>query len=108
MKELKHLQLFEEFTNTEKIEINEDLDYNEEESFINEELSNLQQEYREFFRCMLDCYDIKSPSSLSVSKKKEFFNNISKYWVKGKGLTKDLEDIKEEICGEENNCDKED
>jgi len=68
---------------------------------VNEELSNLQKEYREFFRAMLDCYEVTSPTKLSDEKKKEFFNDISKYWVKGKGLTKSLEDIKKDICGEE-------
>ena len=86
MKELKHLKLYEDFSI--------------EDISVNEELSTLQQEYREFFRFMLDCYDVKSQAQLSDDKKKEFFNNISKYWVKGKGLTKDLEDIKEDICGE--------
>ncbi len=66
---------------------------------LNEELSNLQKEYREYFKFMLDCYDVKSPSKLSDEKKKEFFDNIKKYWVKGQGVTKDLEKIKEDICG---------
>ena len=68
---------------------------------INEELSELQKEYRKYFKFMLDCYDVTSPSKLSEEKKLEFFDNIKKYWVKGEGYTKDLEDIKIEICGEE-------
>jgi len=68
---------------------------------INEKLSELQKEYREFFRFMLDCYDVKSPSKLSEEKKKEFFNNINKYWIKGKGPIKELDKIKEDICGKE-------
>ena len=67
---------------------------------INEELSLLQKEYREYFKFMLDCYDVNSPSKLSDEKKSEFFDNIKKYWVKGKGVTKDLEKIKIDICGE--------
>ena len=66
---------------------------------VNEKLSPLQEEYREYFKFILDCYDVKSPSKLSDDKKKEFFDNINKYWTKGKGATKDLEKIKEDICG---------
>jgi hypothetical protein len=70
-------------------------------NIMNESLSDLQKEYREYFRFMLDCYEVTSPSKLSEKKKIEFFDNIKKYWVKGKGVTKDLEDIKIDICGEE-------
>jgi len=66
---------------------------------INEALSKLQTEYREYFKHMLKCYDVSSPSKLSDEKKSEFFDNIKKYWVKGKGCTKSLEDIEEDICG---------
>ena len=68
---------------------------------LNEGLSPLQKEYREFFKFMLDCYKVKSPAKLSEDKKKEFFNNIDKYWVKGKGATKDLKEIEKDICGKE-------
>jgi len=84
---MKHILLFEKF-------LNEDMD-------LNEKLSPLQKEYREFFKFMLDCYDVKSHSNLSEEKKKEFFNNIDKYWVKGKGVTKDLKEIEKDICGKE-------
>ena len=67
---------------------------------VNEKLSSLQKEYREYFKFMLKCYDIKSPSKLSDEKKKEFFNNVKKYWIKGKGVSKDFEKIEKEICGE--------
>lgn len=83
MKTIKNWQQFNE-NNSEK---------------LNEALSNLQKEYREFFRTMLDCYEVSSPTKLSDEKKKEFFDNVKKYWVKGKGCTKSLEDIKEEVCG---------
>lgn len=66
---------------------------------INEKLSSLQQEYRDYFKFMLKCYNVKSPATLSEEKKKEFFDNIAKYWVKGKGVSKDLNNIKEDICG---------
>jgi len=68
--------------------------------FINEKLSELQKEYRQYFRMMLDCYEVSSPAKLSDEKKIEFFDNVKKYWVKGKGATKSLEDIKIDICGE--------
>ena len=71
---------------------------------INEKLSALQEDYREYFKCILDCYDVKSPAKLSDEKKKEFFDNVNKYWTKGKGATKDLDKIKEEICGK--SCDE--
>jgi len=66
---------------------------------LNEELSDLQTAYREYFKFMLDCYDVKSPSKLPEAKKKEFFDNIKKYWTKGKGVTKDFDKIKVDICG---------
>jgi len=72
--------------------------YNES---VNEKLSALQEEYREYFKCILDCYGVKSPAKLSEEKKKEFFDNVAKYWTKGKGATKDLEKIKEDICGKD-------
>ena len=75
--------------------------FNESTESINEALSKLQLEYREFFKHMLKCYEVSSPSKLSDEKKKEFFKNIKKYWVKGKGATKSLEDIEKEICGKD-------
>lgn len=68
---------------------------------VNEKLSDLQKEYREYFTFILDCYDVKSPAKLSDDKKSEFFDNVNKYWTKGKGPTKDLDKIKIDICGEE-------
>ena len=64
---------------------------------INEELSPLQKEYREFFRLMLDKYGVTSPAKLSEKKKKEFFNEISKKWEKGVGPRIDLDEFEEEI-----------
>jgi len=76
-------------------------DFGQFNESLNEKLSVLQQEYRDYFRFMLDCYDVKSPKNLSDEKKKEFFDNVKKYWTKGKGVSKDLEKIKVEICGVE-------
>ena len=50
--------------------------YNES---VNEKLSALQEEYREYFKCILDCYGVKSPAKLSEEKKKEFFDMLGKY-----------------------------
>lgn len=72
-------------------------EYNES---LNEKLSGLQKEYREYFKFMLGCFDVKSPAKLSDEKKKEFFSTVKKYWTKGKGVSKDLDKIKEEVCGE--------
>lgn len=74
--------------------------FNEYNESINEKLSALQTEYREYFKFMLKCYDVKSPSKLSDEKKTEFFNNVKKYWTKGKGVTKDFDKIEASICGE--------
>lgn len=67
---------------------------------VNEKLSDLQKEYREYFKFMLKCYKVKSPSDLSEEKKKEFFDNVKKYWTKGKGVTKEFDKIEKELCGE--------
>lgn len=75
--------------------------FNEYHNSLNEKLSELQKEYRHYFRFMLDCYDVDSPADLSEEKKKEFFDNVNKYWTKGKGTTKDLDKIKIDICGED-------
>ena len=75
--------------------------YEQYKDSLNEKMSNLQKEYRDYFRFMLDCYEVKSPKNLSEEKKKEFFDNINKYWVKGKGPAKDLDKIKIDICGED-------
>ena len=75
----------------------------EEKTMLNEAMSKLQKEYREFFKFMLKCYDTSSPSKLSEEKKKEFFTNIKKYWTKGQGVSKDFDVIEEEICGKKDN-----
>jgi len=77
------------------------LDFKQYNESINEKLSPLQEEYREYFKCILDCYGVKSPAKLSEEKKKEFFDNVNKYWTKGKGATKDLDKIKDDICGKD-------
>ena len=75
------------------------LNFKEYQESVNEKLSGLQLEYREYFKTILDCYGVKSPAKLSDEKKKEFFDNVNKYWTKGKGASKDLDKIKDDICG---------
>lgn len=42
------------------------------EGFLNEELSDLQIQYRKYFKFMLSKYGVKSPSELSDEKKTDF------------------------------------
>lgn len=76
------------------------------ENVVLEALSELQTEYRAYFRFFLDCYGVNSPTKLSKEKKKEFFDNVKKYWVKGSGATKDLKKIKADLI--EAGCCKDD
>ena len=80
-------------------EFNEKKTNETEKTMLNEAMSKLQKEYREYFKFMLKCYDISSPAKLSDEKKKEFFKNIKKYWTKGQGVSKDFDVIEEEVCG---------
>jgi len=88
---MKNLKSFESFN------------YIDETDLTTEALSNLQKEYRTYFQFLLACFDVTSPSKLSDAKKSEFFDIVKKYWVKGKGTTKDLEKIKEDLI-KDGNC----
>jgi len=70
-----------------------------ESASINEKLSTLQIEYRVYFKEMLAIYDVKSPAKLSEEKKKDFFDNIKKYWTKGSGAIKIGQDLIDIIKG---------
>lgn len=62
---------------------------------VNEqELSDLQKSYREYFTDKLKKFDAESPADLNDEQKKEFFNEIKKDWEKGKGV-KESEDANE-------------
>lgn len=50
------------------------------------ELSDLQKSYQEYFTAKLSKYGVDSPADLDDEKKKEFFNEISADWEKGKGI----------------------
>ena len=50
-----------------------------------QELSDLQKSYREYFGAKLKKFDAESPADLTDDQKKEFFNEIKKDWEKGSG-----------------------
>jgi hypothetical protein len=50
------------------------------------ELSDLQKSYRDYFTAKLKKYGAESPADLDEEKKKEFFNEITADWEKGKGV----------------------
>jgi len=52
---------------------------------LNEKLSPLQKEYRNYFRAMLKVYQVTTPAKLDEEGKKAFFNDIRKHWKKGQG-----------------------
>lgn len=49
------------------------------------ELSKLQKEYADYFKKILDKYNVGSPAELSEDEKKKFFDEVKKGWTKGKG-----------------------
>jgi len=50
------------------------------------EASELQKSYQDYFKAKLSKYGAESPADLDDEKKKEFFNEITKEWEKGKGV----------------------
>lgn len=58
-----------------------------------DEKENLQDEYQEVFKALLDKYDAESPADLSDEDKSKFFNEISDHYKKGEGATKKGEDL---------------
>jgi hypothetical protein len=71
---------------------------------INEkELSELQKSYRDYFSAKMNKFGVKSPAEMTEDQKKDFFNEITKDWEKGKGATesgkKDVEEhgVKESL-----------
>jgi len=53
-----------------------------------EELSDTQKAYREYFQKILDEFDAKSPADLSEEDKKKFFSKVKEGWDKEKGAPK--------------------
>lgn len=50
------------------------------------EASELQKSYQDYFKAKLSKFGVESPAELDDEKKKEFFNEITKEWEKGKGV----------------------
>lgn len=73
-----------------------------------QELSDLQKSYREYFGAKLKKFNVESPADLNDEQKKEFFNEIKKDWEKGSGAKpagkKDVEEhgVKENETVSEN------
>lgn len=65
-----------------------------------EEKAGKQDEYTKFFKTLLKKYDVNSPADLTDDKKKDFFDEISKGWNKGKGLTSSGEKVIDESVNE--------
>lgn len=89
--------------------LNNDTEYSIQAEEMNE--SKLQDEYREFFKHVLDLYEVKSPASIKDEDcKKEFFNKIQKGWIKGEGLSEYGKRLMDCECLDENGecCEKDD
>ena len=56
------------------------------------EASELQKSYQEYFKTKLKKFGAESPADLDDEKKKEFFNEITKEWEKGKGVKPEAKD----------------
>jgi len=84
---MKNLQGWEQFNENNSTE----------ELLTEKALSELQKVYRAYFKEMLAIYNVNSPAKLSKEMKKEFFKNIRKYWVKGKGPSKTGEELVDAI-----------
>lgn len=55
------------------------------EEIFEQQLSALQQEYRDYFKEKLEEFGVDSPAKLNDADKKEFFKSIKAGWVIGKG-----------------------
>lgn len=52
---------------------------------VQAKLSDLQKEYRSYFRDTLEEFDATSPAELEEGDKPKFFNKIKRNWKKGEG-----------------------
>lgn len=57
------------------------------------EAEDLEKEYQEVFKALLDKYEVSSPAELSDEKKVEFFEEIKKHYTAGKGKTEKGEEL---------------
>jgi hypothetical protein len=76
--EPKHIQNFASFT--EKLKQQRAIQEEEEKS-------GKQEEYAQFFKKTLQKFNVTSPADLTDEKKTAFFDEISKGWQEGEGLT---------------------
>ena len=60
-------------------------------------LSELQQDYRNFFKGKMELYRVTSPAQLSTEKKSEFFTAIKKDWAKYKIEKQRLKEAKQRV-----------
>jgi len=66
-----------------------------------EELTQLQQDYRDYFSKMMELYRVKDPSDFTDEKKQsEFFDNVNKNWNNGKGVITGWEEKVKKQLGE--------
>jgi hypothetical protein len=56
------------------------------------EKSDLQKSYQDYFSAKLQKFGVKSPAELDSEKKKEFFNEITKEWERGKGVKPEVKE----------------
>lgn len=78
MKNNKHIETFSTFT--EKLK--------QQRLIKEEEEANSKRDtYANFFKELLKKYNVTSPADLTDDKKKDFFNDITKGWEKGEGVT---------------------
>lgn len=69
------------------------------EAHLNEELSDKQKKYQEFFKKALEKFGVGSPDELDTEKKKELFNYVDSNW-KGAGEVKEglVDKIKDQLA----------
>jgi len=83
----KHIQNFASFT--EKLKQQRAIQEEEQKS-------GKQEQYAQFFKKLLQKYNVTSPSDLTDDKKSAFFDEISKGWDEGEGLTASGEEMMSE------------
>ena len=58
-----------------------------------QEKAGKQEQYAQFFKKILQKYNVTSPQDLTDDKKKDFFDDIAKGWEEGEGLTPSGEEM---------------
>ena len=79
-------RLVTEISNLASIEgRNSFTDFLETKELASDNLSQLQQEYRQYFTDKLHSYNVLSPAELTKDQKVDFFNSIADEWINGVG-----------------------